>query len=55
MVVSKRRADAVAQELRRQGAGRIEISAVGDAQPVFAEARPAGEAGNRRVEIYLVN
>lgn len=32
---------------------RIELVARGRADPVFLETAPAGEAGNRRVEIYL--
>lgn len=32
---------------------RIELVARGRADPLFVETAPAGEAGNRRVEIYL--
>jgi len=55
--VSYDRANAVAQELRRLGvtATAIRVSAVSDTQPAFLEVMPAGEAGNRRVEIVLEN
>jgi len=55
--VSYDRAQAVARALIRQGVDRqaIEVSAVSDSQPVFFEVMPAGEAGNRRVEIILAN
>jgi len=53
--VSMRRAEAVAAELTRQGIdpARIIVEARGEAEPVYYEAMPAGEAGNRRVEIYV--
>jgi len=31
----------------------LEVQAVSDTQPLFLEVMPSGEAGNRRVEIYL--
>jgi len=53
--VSAARADAVARELVRLGAPKMEIQvdAVSDSQPRFYEFMPSGEAGNRRAEIYL--
>ena len=50
-----RRANAVAQELIRQGvpASRVLIDAVGDSQPVYYESMPQGEEGNRRAEIFV--
>lgn len=55
--VSFDRAHVVARELRRLGvaATAIRLSAVSDTQPAFLEVMPAGEAGNRRVEIVLEN
>lgn len=53
--MSLRRANAVASELVRLGAdqSRIRINGLGAAQPVYHEFMPTGEAGNRRVEIFL--
>ncbi len=53
--VSVDRAKAVADEFLRLGVppAALIVDAVGDAQPRFLEAMPAGEAGNRRVEIIL--
>lgn len=53
--VSLRRANAVAQALSAYGVPRRSIStaAAGAADPVYVETMPAGEAGNRRTEIYL--
>ena len=53
--ISVDRAQAVADELMRLGVApsALTIDAVGDSQPRFGEAMPAGQAGNRRVEIYL--
>jgi len=53
--VSVDRAQAVANELMRLGVppAALIVEALGDAQPRFLEAMPAGEAGNRRVEIIL--
>lgn len=52
---SQKRADAVAQELIRQGvpANHVQIDAVGDSQPVYYESMPKGEEGNRRAEIFV--
>jgi flagellar motor protein MotB len=49
------RANAVARALIGFGApqGTISVSAVGAQQPVYYEFMPTGEAGNRRVEVYL--
>lgn len=54
--ISLKRANAVAQALINAGApsDRISVQAVGDSQPMSSEAMPAGEADNRRAEIYLV-
>ena len=53
--VSVDRADAVARELIRLGVKKKElvVDAISDAQPVYFEFMPTGEAGNRRAEIYL--
>ena len=53
--ISMNRAGAVADELTRLGvpARALVIEAVGDSQPLFAESMPAGEAANRRVEIFV--
>jgi outer membrane protein OmpA-like peptidoglycan-associated protein len=53
--ISEARANAVAQELMRYGVplGAIRASAAGDSQPLYSEVAPSGEAGNRRVEVYL--
>jgi flagellar motor protein MotB len=53
--LSMKRATAVGGALLRMGApsNLVAISAVGDQQPVFYEFMPTGEAGNRRVEIFL--
>ena len=53
--VSVDRADAVARELIRLGVNKEElvVDAISDAQPVYFEFMPTGEAGNRRAEIYL--
>jgi len=52
---SQKRANAVAQELIRQGvpADHVQIEAVGDSQPVYYESMPKGEEGNRRAEIFV--
>lgn len=54
--VSAERANAVAEALIQAGvpAERISVQAVGDSQPAASEAMPAGEAENRRAEIFLV-
>lgn len=53
--ISQQRAAAVANALNRQGVpdSALAIEALGAQQPVFYEFMPTGEAGNRRVEIYL--
>ncbi|MGF1610545.1 MAG: OmpA family protein [Kiloniellales bacterium] len=53
--MSMRRAQAVADALVSMGAdgSRIDVGAAGDAQPVYHEFTSTGEAGNRRVEIFL--
>lgn len=54
--VSFARANAVAQALIRAGvsADRVTVEAVADGQPIYSEAMPTGEAGNRRAEIYFL-
>ncbi|WOF74008.1 OmpA family protein [Parvibaculaceae bacterium PLY_AMNH_Bact1] len=53
--VSMKRANAVANELIRAGLdpSRVVVEAKGDAVPVYYESMPAGEAGNRRAEIFI--
>lgn len=53
--VSLKRANAVAGALLEMGvpAEQLIIDAVGDTEPLFSEAMPSGEQGNRRAEIYL--
>lgn len=54
--LSMQRAEAVAMELAAQGvaADRIIVEAAGDAVPVYYQsAMPAGEPGDRRVEIFI--
>lgn len=53
--VSLDRAQNVARELMRLGVKPrvIRIGASSDSDPVFFEVMPAGETGNRRVEIYF--
>lgn len=53
--VSAQRADAIARELLKLGAKRESLAtfALADSRPVFYEVMPSGEAGNRRVEIFL--
>ena len=55
--MSLTRANAVLEELLRLGvpAEAAHAEAVGDAEPVYHEFMPSGEAGNRRVEIFLEN
>ncbi len=54
-ILSEKRAALIAQALSSQGvpADRIETSGKGDAQPLAANATPAGRARNRRVEIVV--
>jgi flagellar motor protein MotB len=49
-------ADRVVAELARLGVDRRRIAAdaAGAGQPQYQETSPAGEAGNRRVEVFLV-
>jgi outer membrane protein OmpA-like peptidoglycan-associated protein len=53
--VSLKRANVVASALLEMGVPpeRLIVDAVGDTQPLFSEAMPAGEEGNRRTEIFL--
>jgi outer membrane protein OmpA-like peptidoglycan-associated protein len=53
--VARRRVEAAAAELRRLGlaADQIQLATAGAEAPAYDEATPLGEAGNRRVEIYL--
>jgi flagellar motor protein MotB len=53
--VSVARANAVARELVRLGvpAGNVMVEGRADNEPLYQEAAPAGEAGNRRAEIYI--
>jgi len=55
--ISRQRAEAVAAELRQAGvpADALLVEAVGDRGRVYHEFMVTGEAGNRRVEIYLLN
>ena len=55
--VSASRADRVASALVSMGVKQedIQIAAVSDAEPVYYEFMPSGEAGNRRTEVYLTN
>ncbi|GAB6053457.1 OmpA family protein [Magnetospira thiophila] len=54
--MSSQRADTVARELVRLGAAEslVQTAAVADHEPRFFEVMPAGEAGNRRTEIYFL-
>lgn len=53
--VSVDRANRVAKELTRLGIkpNQIFIGAKSDSEPIYYEVMPAGEAGNRRTEIYI--
>jgi outer membrane protein OmpA-like peptidoglycan-associated protein len=53
--VSLSRATAVAKALVEYGVQPIlvQVAAAGDDQTLYAESTPAGEAGNRRAEVYL--
>lgn len=55
--ISRQRAEAVAAELRQAGvpSDALLVEAVGDRGRVYHEFMTTGEAGNRRVEIYLQN
>lgn len=53
--ISLARANSVARELSRLGVpiDQVQVAAAGAQQPIYYESSPTGEAGNRRVEIYL--
>lgn len=53
--ISMERASTIGNALKDLGlAGEVlEVQAVSDATPLYMEVMPSGEAGNRRVEIYL--
>jgi outer membrane protein OmpA-like peptidoglycan-associated protein len=53
--VSMERATVVARALVEYGVQPIlvQVAAAGDDQTLYAESTPAGEAGNRRAEVYL--
>ncbi len=53
--ISAERANAVALELQNLGvpSDQITVVAASDDMPMYYEVMPSGEAGNRRVEIYL--
>ncbi len=53
--LSLKRASAVGGALLQMGVpgADVAISAVGGQAPIFYEFMPTGEAGNRRVEIFL--
>lgn len=53
--VSLARATAVAQALVSMGVQPmlVQVAAAGDGQTLYSESTPAGEAGNRRAEVYL--
>jgi outer membrane protein OmpA-like peptidoglycan-associated protein len=53
--VSMERANAIARALTRAGvpASLVQVAAAGSASPVAPETMPAGEANNRRAEIFL--
>lgn len=53
--ISMQRASTVGNVLRDMGleGETLEVQAVSDTTPLYQEVMPSGEAGNRRVEIYL--
>ncbi|MDP6066209.1 MAG: OmpA family protein [Alphaproteobacteria bacterium] len=53
--ISVDRANAVARELMRLGVqtAALRVEAVSDSKPIYFEVMPAGEAKNRRAEIFL--
>lgn len=53
--ISLRRADAVARELIKLGVkpANVFVSARSDAEPIYFESMPAGQAGNQRAEIFI--
>jgi len=56
LMMSQRRANAVAEGLRAAGVAPedLHIQALGDRDLQYQETGPTGEAGNRRVEIFLM-
>jgi outer membrane protein OmpA-like peptidoglycan-associated protein len=56
LAISLRRAEVVADALIAAGmpANRVLVEAVSNTRPEFFEVMPAGEAGNRRTEIFLI-
>lgn len=54
--VSLARANAVADVLIGMGVdrSRLRVEAIADSSPIFSEAMPTGEAGNRRAEVYFI-
>lgn len=55
--VSMQRAATVGDVLKGLGlpGNSLEVQAVSDSEPMYLEVMPSGEAGNRRVEIYLAS
>ena len=55
MAISQRRAESVARALKQFGVRQdlVRVVAQSDSQPVYHEFMPTGEAGNRRVEIFI--
>ncbi len=53
--ISQARAQAVANQLIRLGVAprSVFVSAKSDAEPIYYEWMPSGEAGNRRVEVFI--
>lgn len=53
--ISLKRAQAVARALREDGVpeNAIIVAAMSDAEPLYSEATPLGEAANRRAEIFF--
>ena len=53
--ISMQRASTIGAQLQALGLSQnaLEVQAVADTQPLYLEVMPSGEAGNRRVEIYL--
>jgi outer membrane protein OmpA-like peptidoglycan-associated protein len=53
--ISMERATTIGNELKDLGLEDevLEVQAVSDTTPLYMEVMPSGEAGNRRVEIYL--
>lgn len=53
--ISRERAEAVARVLADFGVAKsvLRVTPMADNEPLFSEVMPSGEAGNRRVEVYL--